>query len=349
MAGVLCLLILGGYAVAGFWPFRRPVNDITWLPGGKGVRFGAHGTLLATGPLDSPAGAACSIELWVRPDRVDVFATLLSFYGPDGSPGFAIRQSLADLRLDGNAGRRPPGWVYVPDFFVPHRLVLITVVTGPGGSEVYVDGSLIRRLVGAAPPPAACSGNFVVGDGPGAHSSWRGEFRGLAVYQTWLPAEQVKKNAAAWKSRRGMVGPDGGPPDLLYTFGPAGGRVVRGLGRAAIDLQIPETYTVIHQTLLESPRSAFTADGWQGYLWDLFVNVVGFIPFGIAMGAFLHHRGAAHAWAMTVVAGLLVSLSIESLQSILPTRNSDLTDVITNTLGTWTGAWIYLRWGRRFF
>jgi glycopeptide antibiotics resistance protein len=99
-------------------------------------------------------------------------------------------------------------------------------------------------------------------------------------------------------------------------------------------------------TLLQSPVSAFEAE-W-GYVADIFINIGGFVPFGLALSAFLASLGRIRrVWVATIVGGLLVSLTIEVLQFYLPTRNSDLTDVVTNTLGTGLGAVLWWKWVSR--
>ncbi len=76
---------------------------------------------------------------------------------------------------------------------------------------------------------------------------------------------------------------------------------------------------------------------------DVVVNVLGFVPFGFAVYAWLRincRRTPRSAIVAAVLLGGAISLAIELLQVYLPTRDSSLTDVTDNVLGTWIGALI---------
>jgi hypothetical protein len=178
----------------------------------------------------------------------------------------------------------------------------------------------------------------VVGDLPTDNDTWQGEFSGLAIFRDAISSTQMASDYESWKSQaRPLESPK--KADSLYLFKERSGKLVRDYGTAGVDLKIPERYVIARQTLLESPLRAFEPS--LGYVEDLAINVLGFAPFGATLYVFLLACGRRR-WVglMVVLAGLVTSLTIESLQSTLPTRDSDLTDVLTNTLGTSLGLYL---------
>ena len=92
--GALCICILGGILFAGLWPFRSPINDVEWLPGENGLQFGSRGLVTSTKvfPTASSRGA-CSLEVFLRPDRSSGSGTILAFDdSPDPKKTLALRQ-----------------------------------------------------------------------------------------------------------------------------------------------------------------------------------------------------------------------------------------------------------------
>ena len=76
---------------------------------------------------------------------------------------------------------------------------------------------------------------------------------------------------------------------------------------------------------------------WTGF--DVATNVLGYAPLGfwLALAAL---RSRRVSWAITaaVLAGALLSLGMETLQSYLPSRVPSKADLALNTLGAWMGA-----------
>jgi hypothetical protein len=345
VAGGLCVLTLIIFTIAGLWPFRQIRNDVSWIADRPGVRFGKHGIIFSDGRLPARGSEACSIEMWVRPAAGESFSTLLAFFGPDGDIGVSLHRSVTDLRLDRETGGKPIEW-YAGKVLYDDRLIFLTFVFGSRGTTVYQDGAVIREIPQLRVAFGDCSGNLGVGHSSRGHSSWQGDLQGLAVYGLQLTADQVRTNYQSWQTSGRPDDRNVAKPEVLYLFQERGGAHVSDSGSSGISLTIPDRYLSIRRTWLQSPIIAFEPD-W-GYAEDVLINIGGFIPFGFVLRAFLtSNRKVRRTATWTVIGGALVSLTIELLQVYLPTRNSDLTDVLTNTLGTYLGAVIYLSWQRR--
>jgi glycopeptide antibiotics resistance protein len=91
---------------------------------------------------------------------------------------------------------------------------------------------------------------------------------------------------------------------------------------------------------------ALGAPGWlaEPRMWGYVFNVVLFVPVGW-MGAVARPRWPLPRWLLV---GLLVSGAIELTQGLLlPGRDADPLDVLTNTAGTVLGAWLAQTWRSR--
>ena len=76
---------------------------------------------------------------------------------------------------------------------------------------------------------------------------------------------------------------------------------------------------------------------WTGF--DVMVNIVGYMPFGVLIVLALHPR-VRGMWAVVVaaVAGLVVSGTMETVQNYLPSRVPSNLDLLTNAAGCVAGA-----------
>ena len=71
------------------------------------------------------------------------------------------------------------------------------------------------------------------------------------------------------------------------------------------------------------------------------------MPFAFILCATLASVGGAfekHGVLITVAFCFLVSLTLEILQTWMPSRSSSMPDLVFNTLGGWMGAVIYRSW-----
>ena len=124
------------------------------------------------------------------------------------------------------------------------------------------------------------------------------------------------------------------------------------MARNSIDgrrhLRIPERFKILHKEVLVPPWHDF---GWNRSLaFDSITNLVGLVPLGFVLAALFRSMGGVirrFALYLAAVGGGAVSLVIELTQVYMPTRCSQLSDLVLNIAGAMAGAALFRLAGRR--
>jgi hypothetical protein len=353
----LTVLVLGVVLVAGLWPFHAPRNAVTWIKNEDGLRFGHHGTLIsrdAFRAVSSQDHGPCSLEIWLTPGSMSRGGVILAFdSSPSTSTPFSLRQhgtSLAIQRytIDEHGTPHRP-WLKVDGVFHEGERFLLTVTSRPGVTTIYVNGVLAGQSPTLGVVSGDMTGRLVVATST-VDQSWSGEISGLAIYDRELTAIEVKKHFES-----GIHDPESRAKDedsrtALYLFNEREGNIVHNKIYPETDLLIPNKYCILHPALFGPLWDEFNDSGsaWRrwSYWKDVAVNVAGFMPVGfVFMAYFSSVRILRRPVLVVMIVGLALSFTIEALQYFLPTRDSSISDLISNTTGTGIGAVLYrLSW-----
>jgi hypothetical protein len=340
----LCSCVLCVILTAGLWPFHAPKNDVTWLDKGDGLRFGRYGSILSSSTFqtNSDGSTSGSIELWLAPNQLRGGYSILSFDGSVHSgASFSVRQNRDALvvlpLIEDSRGTSRTAWLQVSGVFREKRPVFVTITLGSRDILVYVDGVFVKGFSIPGPSTTNLTGRLVVANSPSVSDSWSGQILGLAIYHRSLAPAQVTQHYRSWIQNQRPAATEGEGLVALYLFNERAGDTVKNQVGSGTDLIIPAYYFLLHPAFLSPPWREYRAN-WR-YWEDVGINIAGFIPLGFSVFAYLSSvrmiKGAA---AITILLGFLTSLTIETLQAILPTRSSGMTDLITNALGTAIGV-----------
>ena len=341
--GVLCAAVLVGIMTAGLWPFHAPKNQVSWLSNGNGLHFGEYGVILSPGASsfpDSKDQTPCSVEIWLQPDHSDIGGTILAFYKPENRiVAFSVHQSIDDLffqRVIVYRQRPIKSKFYIGHVFRKNNQVFVTITSSAQGTTVYLNGALVRTAPRFGLSSEDLASQLFVGNHPLVEDGWQGQLRGLAIYNRMLTEAQVLQHYNAWTTKQNAEIKNEGPI-ALYQFNEGSGTIVHNQMNSETDLRIPEHFFVLHAPLLERPWDEFQPS-WS-YWKNVLINIAGFVPLGFFFCAyFVSVRRMNRAVFATIALGAAISLTIEVVQAFLPTRDSGMTDIITNTLGTSIGA-----------
>lgn len=349
IVSLLCIVVLGFVLVIGLWPFHSPRNGVCWLKSQNGLHFKGHGTVISSGAFriqPSPSEVGSSVEMWITPERIGG-GTILAFdSSPDPRIPFALRQygrNIAVQRylVDENGNVTHP-WFEVKDVFTGGKRVLITITSGAHNTALYVDGILKDTTADPGITARELTGRLVLANST-VDDSWAGTVTGFATYARELTPSQVMKHFESWTPDHGPLSADEPIPTTLYLFNERAGNTIHNQYEPGTDLVIPRQYLVLHPAFLRSILDLHF-HGWNTWsVWrDVGINIVGFVPVGFLVCAYCPSVGAVR-WAapLAILLGLFLSLTVEALQWFLPTRDSGMSDLVTNTTGAALGTLMY--------
>jgi hypothetical protein len=346
----LCVCTLFTILGAGLWPFRAPKNEVEWLHGKNGLQFGHRGIVASVKAFTTDSrNGSCSLEVALQPARVSGSGTILAFddfLNPTNS--FALRQfdeSLAIQRPGVEKERMVRLWWKTDRIFATAKPVVLTITSMQGKSILYVDGIVASSSSGFGLVDADLTGKLVLGNSM-TRDNWPGQITGLAIYHVALTPSQVEENAIRWTRGLPPVANGERHPAAMYLFDERSGNLVHDQTSSGNSLEIPDRYFVMHPSFLAPVLDQYRSrwDGWmtRSYWDDVLLNVAGFVPLGFFFTAYLSlRRPSSQAWIPVLLFGFTISLAIETTQYFLPTRDSSMTDLLTNTVGTVVGVVLY--------
>jgi len=341
---IALFVVLAIILLAALWPFDFfPHNDVAWLKGRNGLDFGRNPVVLSRAPFHfaDPSWSSISLEIWTQPTGHWRESTFLSFYTPENPQQFRMMYFnnvflIRRARMDAK-GQWHDNAIGVDNAAFPGTPLFITITAGPQGTSIYLNGKLAERSSNYILTGRDFSGQLIFGTSPFEKQTWHGAWRGLAICGAELSQSDVAAHFQKWTGGRQKELLHESVPTALYDFHEGTGDTAHDLAGVAPDLFIPKHYSVPHKAILEWPWKEFHPT--RSYAVDVAVNIAGFIPFGFLLTALLWSTTRNHRPVLTaILAGAFLSLTIELLQGYIPQRASGMTDVITNTLGTATGA-----------
>jgi hypothetical protein len=350
-----CGLILCCILVAGLWPFQRPANQVSWPGEGNGLVFGHHSVVVSSSPmqvaLPSP-NEACTIEIWLQLTSIRNYRTILTFYTPENPREFSLSMWDGGLLLRKEVphqGRENEvREAFVADVFHLGQPVFISITSDGRKSLAYLNGTAVTPNRPFAFSSTDLAGQLVIGPSPTSSDGFSGKLLGLAIYRGSPTAAEALHDYVVWTQAQDPQLIDNASSVRLvsgYRFDEGHGATVHNLVKGGPQLDILANFVLLAQPMLQRPWAEFR---WTwGYWRDAMINVAGFTPLGFFFYAYLSKRNNWAPTATTVLIGVATSFTIEFLQAYLPTRDSGLTDIFTNTLGTYIGVLLYRAATRR--
>ena len=328
-------------------------NEVSWIDAQNGIRFGNNGIAFAkaTPPTDRDLvfnTGDLSIGLGVKPgDTSDRhFKLLLLLHGGDDRDQLVIgqwRSWLVVMNGDDYAAKRGIARVSV-NAFQNDQERFIYITSGQGGTAIYIDGQLVKRKTDLTlkRPDGVHLAQLVLGNSIYGRHPWSGELYGLVYYDLVRAETTIRGQYEQWRRDRSFAFAKNDNATGLYLFDERKGDRALDQSPGKRYLVIPEKMTILTKEFLGWPLTDQAY--YETHFQDMIINLIGFIPMGFLLAALFwqidYRRFRKQLLLVLLICGA-VSLTIELAQAWIPSRSSQMLDLILNTLGGGIGVLLF--------
>jgi VanZ family protein len=341
-------ITLAAMIFAGLYPFNffQP-NRVQWLSNEPGLYFDGLGVAFTEKAAAIDLNKAASIQLLLKERQESRNwgpREIFSFYDRNASPSLLVGQWAGRIftysRFEKNESDKWYRIFRTQRRFPRGKAHLVTVTFNELEKAIYIDGQLgnKKNVVLKDKSDIAFSGQFLLGNSPILKNGWYGEIKGLAIYNRILSPEEIAMHSSA-VFKKGMCALAGTPGCVaLYPFDEGKGKTVRSILGDNRPFSIPASLNGREYLKLRSPHNNMRSEGFNTS--DIIRNIIFFVPFGALLSAIIQRKytiGHAATFLVVILAAGLLSFVIESLQFSLPSRWPEISDILSNMLGSGCG------------
>ena len=269
------------------------------------------------------------IDIGLKPETQaeNGFSHLLTFYDGDDDTQLVIGQYLHSIIImkgnDYENRRHLTRLVVDAQNWLPGENNMVITFDG-GHAQAVINGKVVgkREGLGLDANISERRARIILGNSADAKHPWEGEIYRLCLNQGGTSLSGSSKEVA------------------IYPFDEKTGNVAKDHSGNKNDMHIPKWLIPLKFRFLQAKLDGMS---WK-LAGDFAINFFGFIPFGLVVAARFWRKGEGRAGFLILkvaVCGFLFSLMIESAQVWMPSRSSDLFDLVMNTAGAAVGGVIF--------
>lgn len=348
-ASMFIVILFFGLKPKGY----RFINQVKWKKQCNGIVFSNLGMIYSQKTLGS-LGITDSITIIadLKPASDSQCFRFLTVIDSLGNEQFFVSQWKKNMFIALYcAGKDQPVKVDISDAISEDTVR--RVAFGIGCGTLWIGSSHIKKVNLKEIPgfqPHFEKSTLLVGCSPSGTIPWSGELHRLSLSgNCFIHSENGVSNT--FSAGEAVFDTMCTYSDATFTFDERSGNRITNRCSAEWDLCIPLFPRIVQYDWFKPlTKNSFSLSkyGSLSEIFDPIINFLGFIPFGavICLLVIDFRKSVWTAVFYTTIAAIVTSTSIELVQVFIPTRVSQMLDILLNVSGTCSGAFlvIVVRW-----